>query len=216
MKGKRRKPEQRPMVVFSKYGPYTIVDIDNLTDAKGNAFATAPVFSLCRCGQSEKKPYCDGSHVEAGFTGDKADDRVPDRLKNYEGKEITIHDNRGVCSHDGTCVRELPEVFDRDKRPWINPHGATVRAIIETVEKCPSGALSYTIGTRRYQDLDREPSIRVRRKGPLHIEGFIEIKDDQYTEPESAEHCTLCRCGQSKNKPFCDGTHLDIDFDDTK
>ena len=71
MKGKRRKPEQRPMVVFSKYGPYTIVDIDNLTDAKGNAFATAPVFSLCRCGQSKNKPFCDGTHLDIDFDDTK-------------------------------------------------------------------------------------------------------------------------------------------------
>jgi len=95
-----------------------------------------------------------------------------------------------VCAHDTSCTTLLPAVFDIRKRPWINPDGASVKEIIETVEKCPSGALSYTIGSR--------------------------MIDDQRNGPEPKEHCTLYRCGESENKPFCDGTHRDINFDDSK
>ena len=205
-----------PLVIFTKYSPYLVVDLDNFTDAAGNRLQIQPVMSLCRCGKSAMKPYCDGSHSKIGFVGEKSPKRTLDRVKNYPGRNITIHDNRGVCAHDGSCTTFLPAVFDISKRPWINPDGASVKEIIETVEKCPSGALSYTIGSRRYQDLEREPGIAVTKSGPLHLIGGIRIKDDQRNRPESQEHCTLCRCGESENKPFCDGTHRDINFDDSK
>jgi CDGSH-type Zn-finger protein len=207
---------EKPLVVFTKYSPYLLVDLENFKDAEGNPLQTQPVMSLCRCGKSAMKPYCDGSHSKIGFVGEKSPKRTQDKVKSYAGRDITIHDNRGVCAHDTSCTILLPAVFDIGRRPWINPDGASVREIIETVEKCPSGALSYSIGSRRYQALDREPCLTVAKNGPLHLTGGIRIKDDQRNKPESKEHCTLCRCGESENKPFCDGTHRDINFDDSK
>jgi CDGSH-type Zn-finger protein len=213
---KKVQPSDKPLVIFTKYSPYLVVDLEIFGDAEGNPLPVQPVMSLCRCGQSAQKPYCDGSHSKIGFVGEKGPQRTPDRVKNYAGRDITIHDNRGVCAHDTSCTTLLPGVFDIGKRPWINPDGASVREIIETVEKCPSGALSYTIGRRRYLNLEREAAITVAKNGPLHLTGGIRIKDDQRNKPESQEHCTLCRCGESENKPFCDGTHRDINFDDAK
>ncbi|HNZ52790.1 MAG TPA: CDGSH iron-sulfur domain-containing protein, partial [bacterium] len=77
----------------------------------------------------------------------------------------------------------------------------------------PSGALSYTVDGVCYKDLfDRDPAIKVAKGGPLMVEGYIEFKDDQNSCPESKEHYCLCRCGQSKNHPFCDGAHLSCGF----
>lgn len=198
---------QKPQIIFTKYSPYMITDLKNLKDDKGNDLETGPVISLCRCGYSAYRPYCDGSHSKVGFVGEKQEDRTPDRIKDYKGKNITIHDNRGVCSHDGSCINLLPSVFKKVGRPWIDPDGAEIAEIISTIEKCPSGALSYTIGSRRYQDLDEEPSITAAEIGPLMIKGGIVIKDDMKSRPECREHYTLCACGKSKNKPFCDGSH---------
>ena len=196
----------------TKHTPFIVRELECFKDSQGKDLEVQYEMSLCRCGASKSKPYCDGSHSTIGFVAEKSPDRVPDRAKEYTGKEITIVDNRGVCSHDQSCVNGLPSVFDRHRRPWINPDGATVKEIIVTIEKCPSGALSYKIGGQHHKDLDREPAIIVSRNGPLHVVGGIELKDDLESKPESEEHYTLCRCGQSKNKPFCDGTHLDIDF----
>jgi len=211
---KRKKPDKRPLIIFTAYGPYSVVDLDQIINSQGKKIPLKPVTSLCRCGASAYKPFCDGSHSKIGFAGTKEDGRLPDRIKEYRGKNITIIDNRGVCSHDQTCVKELDSVFNRDLRPWINSDGASAAEIIDTIEKCPSGALSYKIGNRRYQELVKEPGIGIEKNGPLKVFGGIELKDDVESKPECMEHYTLCRCGKSKNKPFCDGDHLDNGFTD--
>jgi CDGSH-type Zn-finger protein len=202
----------KPYIMCTKYTPFMVKELEEFKNDRGEDLETQFEMSLCRCGHSKNKPYCDGSHSDIKFIGEKSPDRVPDRVKEYKGKEVTIVDNRGVCSHDKSCVECLPGVFDRYKRPWIDPDGAGMKEIIETIEKCPSGALSYKIGDKHYKDLDNEPAIIVSKDGPLHVVGGIELKDDMGSQPETKEHYTLCRCGESKNKPFCDGTHLDIDF----
>jgi len=159
-------------------------------------------------------PFCDGTHSTIGFTGEKESDRVKDRGRKYAGKEVTIIDNRGVCAHDEACITELPTVFDRHKRRWIDPSGDSAEKMIETIEHCPSGALSYRIGELRIQDLERKPEIKLKKDGPYQVFGWIDFKDDAMSVPESKEHFTLCRCGGSKNKPFCDGAHHHSEFHD--
>jgi len=103
-----------------------------------------------------------------------------------------------------------------NSKPWIDPDGADVEAIIETIKKCPSGALSYSIEDVEYRDQTREPMITVSKDGPYCVTGGVELKDQPRGEGASDEHCTLCRCGASKNKPFCDGSHWQIKFTDEK
>jgi uncharacterized Fe-S cluster protein YjdI len=151
-----------------------------------------------------------------GFTGEKVEGRQPDKVDNYVGKEITIHDNRGVCSHRGYCTDNLPNVFRMKVEPWIDPDGASVEDIIRVVEMCPSGALSYTKDGVLHKDVDREPGITVTKDGPYDAVGGIELDDPEGNTPESKEHFTLCRCGASKNKPFCSGEHWYVEFKDEK
>jgi len=163
---------------------------------------------LCRCGASKRKPFCDGTHTKTGFSGEKKPNRKVDRAVHYKGRDITIVDNHGVCSHNGACWQNTPDVFQPSKFKWIKPNAAPKDEIIKTIEKCPSGALSYIIDGKRYQDLDREPAIIVDPEGPFEVVGNIEFEDDMGSVPESREHYTLCRCGLSRNMPFCDGMHL--------
>ena len=204
----------KPTIITAKYQPYLVTGLKSITGTNGEPIPLEPVTSLCRCGHSKSKPFCDGTHSTVGFTGEKELGRVKDRDRAYAGKEITIIDNRGVCAHDEACVRELPTVFDRHKRRWIEANGDSIEKIIETIEHCPSGALSYKIGELRIQDLEREPEIKQKKGGPYQLFGWIELKDDMESTPESAEHYTLCRCGESKNKPFCDGAHHHSEFSD--
>jgi CDGSH-type Zn-finger protein len=169
---------------------------------------------LCRCGESKNKPFCDGIHIQIGFTDDKEPDRVQNRMDSYEGEAITIHDNRGVCSHRGFCTDNLPTVFQMGKEPWIDPDGADADEVARVIEMCPSGALSYTRDGVLHKDLDREPAIIVSKDGPFDVQGGVEFADAEGNTPESKEHCTLCRCGHSKNKPFCSGQHWFVDFKD--
>ncbi len=203
---------KKPMIISDQYGPLLVVDLEKLTGSSGKVLDIYPVTALCRCGHSENKPYCDGHHAEVNFENSKDPERKPDKTKDYLGKDVTIIDNRGVCSHDGACVNNLREVFDAMKRPWIMPNNSSVKDVVDTVEKCPSGALSYRIGNHRYQNLERDPEIIVDYNGPLQIIGGIVLKDYQKSTPECGEHYCLCRCGESKNKPFCDGSHLRIKF----
>lgn len=206
--------EKKPMIVLNRYNPYFVVDMDEIQKANGEKIPLEPVAVLCRCGASSDKPFCDGSHQEKGLNEGKKKDRVPDTVKAYIGENITILDNRGVCSHDGTCLRELPQVFRKRHIPWINQDGAPAAEIIRVIEKCPSGALSYQLGSRRYQENDSEPALALTVNGPLKVRGGILLKDEKGTRPECKEHYSLCRCGGSKNKPFCDGAHLDNGFRD--
>lgn len=208
---------QKPMIVLTQYSPFYLVGSPPMTNSKGNSIELSNVTALCRCGKSGDKPYCDGTHNKIDFVGSKDDDRRPDKVVEFKGKDVTIYDNRGVCSADGACVRECPEVFQKDKKPnWIFPDKASVKRIVETIEHCPSGALSYRIGSERVQDLPRKPAIKIAKNGPLELVGYIDLMDDMGSKPESREHYTLCRCGASKNKPFCDNSHKKVDFKDDK
>jgi CDGSH-type Zn-finger protein/ferredoxin len=176
--------------------------------------------ALCRCGGSSNKPFCDGTHARNGFSSAKRPDRVPDRRDTYVGQEITVFDNRGICQHSGFCTDRLAAVFRIGQEPFVDPNGATKEAIIEAVKSCPSGALSYALdGVERRDEVDppREPTITVSKDGPYRITGGIPLEGgDPRAQGSSLEHYALCRCGHSKNKPFCDGSHWYVKFHDPK
>lgn len=119
-----------------------------------------------------------------------------------------------MCSHSAECIRNLESVFRLGERPWINADGDTVERIIEAVRKCPSGALSYSVGGVEYRDPEgRKPRVTVARNGPYEVTGGVELVGvESWGEGASKEHYTLCRCGASGNKPFCDGSHSRIKF----
>jgi CDGSH-type Zn-finger protein len=211
------KPEgPGPTISPAKNGPYIVKKLTRLTNSKGEALETKEVIALCRCGGSSNKPFCDGTHSKIGFSGDKVSDGGNDKRDNYSGKGITIHDNRAICAHAGHCTDGLAAVFRLKIEPWIDPDGAEIEAIKEAVRKCPSGALSYSVDGVEHRDQEREPAVTVSKDGPYHVTGGVELEGEARNEGASEEHYTLCRCGGSKNKPFCDGTHWYIEFKDEK
>lgn len=206
-----------PRIECVPNGPLRVHGLTTLRNAKGAALATKDVIVLCRCGGSSKKPYCDGTHRTNGFNSAKLDDRTPDRLDIYPStsKRITLHDNRSVCAHAGHCTDGLPRTFRYDQEPFVNPDADPVERIIETVNRCPSGALSYTIESAADAPpatTSEHPAIFVS-PGPYAVTGNIAI-DQPMSRGASTSRYTLCRCGGSKNKPFCDGTHWEIQFKD--
>jgi len=194
-----------PYYYFTDFEPKVI---DGIINSRGEELRNLKGAALCRCGASDNKPFCVGAHGEIGFSDRKETDGQLDKRVNYVGKEITIHDNRGICSHVGFCTDSLPSVFKLGEEPWIDPNGASKDEIITTIEKCPSGALSCSLEGVEHRDQEREPLVTVSKDGPYFVTGGIQIVGhENRAEEVSNEHCTLCRCGSSKNKPFCDGTH---------
>ncbi|MEX0790219.1 MAG: thiamine pyrophosphate-binding protein, partial [Actinomycetota bacterium] len=205
--------DSKPTIQVEHNGPLLVKGLNSFYNSRGEEIATSRSLRLCRCGHSQTKPFCDNTHARIGWTDEKSDERVPDRLDVYEGSQITIRDNRGICSHAGYCTSCLPEVWKMGTEPWIDPDGADAEKIIETIHKCPSGALSYERDGEVHTEFHDQPAIFVSSNGPYRVTGGIAL-DAEPGEGASREHFTLCRCGQSRNKPFCDGSHWYAGFKD--
>ncbi len=207
--------EKQPSITPTPDGPYLVKGLNNFTNQKGS-IETKETMALCRCGGSANKPFCDGTHAKIGFSSAKLEGRVEDKRENYKGKTITIYDNRGICAHAGRCTDGLASVFRLKEEPWILPDAASANEIIATIQKCPSGALSYSVDDIEHRDREGEPTIFVAPNGPYLVSGRPDLINTTQAEGTSKEHFTLCRCGGSKNKPFCDGTHWYNNFSDDK
>ena len=222
----------KPKILPLPNGPYYLINdmepkvVENLKNFKGEPLSTTVGIALCRCGKSNRKPFCDGTHSIISFSSQNVNLNendtnkltIKNKRRDYVGKEITIHDNRKICSHAKECVNNLPSVFKLGSKPWIDSDGSKIQDIINTVRKCPSGALSYSIDGIEYRDPkeQRDPILTVLKNGPYYITGGIDLigENIEFGEGASKEHYTLCRCGASENKPFCDGTHRTINFKD--
>ncbi len=212
-------------IVSKKNGPYVIHNVMTYKSAAGSTvklnLEDDGTTKLCRCGQSFEKPYCDDSHIIFEFNDAKDAYRSEDRVDVYEGQHITIYDNRGVCSHRGICFSDLQSVFQMDGKMSIDPDGASIEAIIDICERCPSGALSYSLpkGERILDGEASDGEIRMAPRhygydGPIEVIGGIPFEDEDGNQPESPSHYALCRCGSSKNMPFCSGQHWAAKFID--
>ncbi|MEE9249638.1 MAG: thiamine pyrophosphate-binding protein, partial [Alphaproteobacteria bacterium] len=206
--------DDKPTIELEKDGPLKVTGLGSFFNSRGEEISSKKTVELCRCGASKTKPFCDGTHSQVGFTDEKSDDHVTDALDRYEGREITVLDNRGVCSHAGYCSSGLPAVWRSSIEPWIDPDGAGKEEIIETIRKCPSGALSYLEDGQIHTDFHDSAEIQVSRDGPYYVRGGVVLKDVALGEGASSEHYVLCRCGESRNKPFCDGSHWYAGFHD--
>lgn len=224
------KRTNQPIIIPLPNGPLYLINdrksriIENLENSRGENLSNIIGIALCRCGASKNKPFCDGSHSIIGFSSKNAKsnhtkDKEKTTKKSYVGKKIIIHDNRKICSHAAECVNNLPSVFRLNQKPWIDPDQVTnIQEIIRIIKKCPSGALSYSIDGIEYKDYKGKQLVKVSKDGPYYVSGGIELMLEQGDFPDgtSREHYALCRCGASKNKPFCDGFHSSINFIDEK
>jgi CDGSH-type Zn-finger protein len=207
--------EKKPSITPAPNGPFIVKGLKKCTNKNG-PMETRDTMALCRCGASSNKPFCDGTHAKNGFSSDKLDGRLEDKNVSYAGKNITIHDNRSICAHAGYCTDNLASVFRMNEEPWINPDAASIEHIIAAIRNCPSGALSYSIDDADNHQSESEPEILIAPNGPYVVSGGIELSDTTWGEGVSKNEYTLCRCGGSKNKPFCDGAHWFIKFSDDK
>ena len=140
------------------------------------------------------------------YTG-RADDR------RYEGDEVDITYNLKRCIHAKFCVNGLSSVFDIDKRPWIDADGAGADKIADVIGQCPSGALHYDRKDGGAAETPPETNtVTVWDDSYLSFHGDLTIQGAT-VDITGETRATLCRCGASSNKPFCDNTHRDIEFE---
>lgn len=141
--------------------------------------------------------------------------------RKYTNGEITVFWQPKKCIHATTCYRELIEVFNPRKRPWVNMDGAPTDDIIRVVKLCPTQALSFKynkdIEAEKYVEPDTLPRVidaeaRVMEDGPLVLKGGFVLYDTDGKVLRQLKMTSLCRCGASIDLPYCDGTHRKIGY----
>ncbi len=175
------------------------------------AQSTDGVVRLCRCGQSADRPYCDGK-CEAGFDGNETADRTSftDHARVFEHGAERLEDDTALCVHAGFCgtrTRNAWRIFRHNDDP-------AERALMrEMVLRCPSGRI-VLFADGQSTEPTLEPEIAVLPGGPLWLRGAVRLVAADGHHWEQRQRMTLCRCGASGNKPFCDGTHAEQNFDE--
>lgn len=135
--------------------------------------------------------------------------------KDYLGREVIVNFDGSRCIHAAECVGGLPEVFDPDARPWIDPDKATAQDIARVVARCPTGALTVRrLDGEALEQPDPRNTVGIRADGPLHLRGRVTVTRGDGAPIAEYMRVALCRCGASANRPFCDGSHSRIAFAD--
>ncbi|HIC42997.1 MAG TPA: hypothetical protein EYO73_01485 [Sulfurimonas sp.] len=179
---------------------------------QGEVFEVQNPSYPCRCGHSKNKPFCDGSHKKLGFSSER--EIKEEVIQVYDGIDISINFNRSICSGAEKCVKGLSSVFHSgSSTDWIFPNDDTNEKIISQISACPSGALSYTLNKKTITDSRLSPKIDIIKNGPYNVEG-IRLEGFNIPTNFSSTKYALCRCGYSKNKPYCDYSHVDNNWKD--
>lgn len=197
-------------VPLSRRGTIVSEQGEPLTWKPGDGIETEDRYALCRCGQSGNKPFCDGTHARQEFDGTETapTDDYADRRKQYPGTGIEVYDDRGICQHAGFCANHASNVWKMADRTDDTVVRGQVMAMIE---RCPSGALTFEVDGDVIEPA-LPAGVAVVPDGPLWVTGGIPVARADGSPFETRNRVTLCRCGASKNKPLCDGSHKDIGF----
>lgn len=135
-------------------------------------------------------------------------------MKEYKKEDLTIEWDSKKCIHSAICAKGLPSVFKPKDRPWIQTENGSAQEIMDTVDKCPSGALSYYTGEKKEAAMENEVTkVEVKTNGPLLVSGNLVIVNAEGKEEHKKRNTAFCRCGASANKPYCDGAHNEIGFE---
>lgn len=230
---KRKCPvKNRGRIQIRKNGPYRVTGGLPLNDYEivvneagesvawktGKSFECGEEYSLCRCGKSKTMPFCDGTHHEINFDGTETAKRgkYKDLADKIEGPELDLLDQKDLCAEARFCAAgkttwHLINETDKD---------AERKTFLQQCADCPSGR--YTAAKKSGESIEPElePSIGIVRDpacqfgGPIWVRGGVPIVSDDCYEYEVRNRVTLCRCGASKNKPFCDGSHIGVEFEE--
>ena len=140
---------------------------------------------------------------------------MSDEKVTYEGADADVQWDGKLCIHIGECGRAKNDLFVGGRQPWCQPDRVGSEEVAEVIRRCPSGALSYTRKDGGPAEVaDSENVVRVVYNGPLYVRGDLEIDGAAEDMDGVRLRAALCRCGQSKNKPFCDNSHEEAGFKD--
>lgn len=218
--------ESSQKIKVSHNGPYFIsggiplIQEEIREDSEGNCHSWYKIkqyppnetYALCRCGHSGNKPFCDGTHTKINFDGTETADDEPykESAQVIEGPDLILADKKNLCVHARFCLRaggiwNLVRQSDNQDAKEI---------AIQEAANCPSGRLVvYDKKTGKAIEPEFEKSIVVTEYpsrweyGPLWVRGGIPVESADGKIYEIRNRVTLCRCGRSQNKPFCDGRH---------
>ena len=220
------KADSKGKIKVSKNGPYLvsggiplseqIIFIDSAGQShgwrEGKKYQLQKNYALCRCGHSQNKPFCDGTHLKVNFDGTETASREPylEQAKEIDGPGLKLTDAQSLCAAARFCHRaggiwKLTKQSDKLEAK---------QTAIEEACDCPSGRLVVWEKDGEAIEPEFEPSIGLVQDpqagvmGPIWVRGGIPIESADGTVYEIRNRVTLCRCGKSANKPFCDGSHL--------
>jgi len=183
-------------------GPIQLSGFDSIKYC-GEAIDSADQVYLCRCGNSQNSPFCDGAHIKSGFSGAN-EISEKQSIQTWDGKTIRTHFNANICMHARKC-RPLGELR---KKELEEGSATTAQEIARVVTACPSGALSYEMVDGANEiEFESSGMVEIMEGGEIRLECDIDGDGIELQERQPWNRVTLCRCGLSKNKPFCDASH---------
>ena len=212
-------------IKITKNGPYIVtgnIPIYKETmfcDEKGASIGfknkekitTDESYTLCRCGQSKNKPFCDGSHIDADFDGTEVASKkiYEESLTSFETDRIKLDDAIELCDHSRFCRKD-----DGIRALIKKGDNKSIALAKEEAANCPSGRLliwDKESGESTEKNYDKEIVMIYdegkNTAGPIWVKGGIDIEGEDGKTYEKRNRITLCQCGKSKHKPFCDGKH---------
>jgi CDGSH-type Zn-finger protein len=226
METKNEVTRGKSKIKVTKNGPYLVTGgiplskQEIIADAQGTAYEWREIekyplrknYALCRCGESRKKPFCDGTHVKVNFDGKETASQVPylDQARKIDGPTLRLTDHEHLCASARFCHRAggIWTLVPKSDNPEAK------RIAIEEAEECPSGRLvAWHKKPQKAIEPEYEQSIwliedpQAGVSGPIWARGRIPIESAEGRTYEIRNRVTLCRCGGSSNKPFCDSSH---------
>lgn len=224
--------KQECKIKIVKNGPYIVTGNVPLSEKvitskgkgyeykEGRLFPQAEDYALCRCGKTKNPPFCDGSHELAGFDGTETASRATylERASVQVGPDLDLLDDER-CAFARFCHREDGNVWDLTEKS-DNPNYR--EEAIQAASDCPAGRLVAMDKEGNLIEPEYEPSIEIlqdperRVSGPIFVKGNIPIESSKGFTYEVRNRVTLCRCGKSSIRPYCDATHVSIGYSDNK
>jgi CDGSH-type Zn-finger protein len=214
-------------IKVSEKGPYLIsgripmvtqtiiTDTEGIPDEwrAGNESSSHENYALCRCGRTKNKPFCDGMHTRVNFDGTETASREPyvTQAEKIDGPALKLTDAQNLCASARFCHR-AGGIWDLIPQ---SGNSEAKKIAIEEAGDCPSGRLVvWDKKTEKAIEPEFERSIGLIEdpeacvSGPIWVRGSIPVESADGKTYEIRNRLTLCRCGKSSNKPFCDSSHF--------